>query len=345
TGTYYYFGGRMVKNASAWVYGDRLGSIGKYYPYGQERPSATQYGTEKFTGYLRDAETGLDYADQRYEQPGLGRFLTPDRVMGTPADPGSWNLYAYTCGDPVNRIDRSGMDDCDPENPQDCYCQIYGASDPHCDPNYCPAGICGGGTGTGNGLPSCSDYAKENGLTQTQLFDFLVITQDASRLGLDLSGFSATFPAGMQIAGGQGPSPGIPADQTELVLTGTPAALAVLEQSMCGLQSGYNASTPNCFANGGFDLLHGGTPGNQINFRQDTPTNSMQITGSFSQATGLWTINVDIDPNNPMAFPGGAIRHAGNVLRNSFTGRDTDYSKVANGLGINAYKNNGYCNP
>ena len=66
TGTYYYFGGRMVKNASAWVYGDRLGSIGKYYPYGQERPSATQNGTEKFTGYLRDAETGLDYADQRY---------------------------------------------------------------------------------------------------------------------------------------------------------------------------------------------------------------------------------------------------------------------------------------
>ena len=25
TGTYYYFGGRMVKNGSAWVYGDRLG--------------------------------------------------------------------------------------------------------------------------------------------------------------------------------------------------------------------------------------------------------------------------------------------------------------------------------
>jgi RHS repeat-associated protein len=141
TGTYYYFGGRMIKNESGWVYPDRLGSIGKFYPYGTERPSATTNGTEKFTGYFRDSETGLDYADQRYEQPGMGRFLTPDRMFGKPADPGSWNKYAYTRGDPINRIDPSGMDDCDPENPEDCYCQIY-SSDPHCDPSYCPNGLC-----------------------------------------------------------------------------------------------------------------------------------------------------------------------------------------------------------
>ncbi len=41
---------------------------GKYYPYGQERPSATTNGSEKFATYFRDAETGLDYADQRYFQ-------------------------------------------------------------------------------------------------------------------------------------------------------------------------------------------------------------------------------------------------------------------------------------
>jgi len=104
----------MVKNGSAWVYGDRLGSIGKYYPYGQERPSATQNGTEKFTGYLRDAETGLDYADQRYYQPGMGRFLTADPYMannggsGEPSDPGSWNRFAYVGGDPVNLTDPDG---------------------------------------------------------------------------------------------------------------------------------------------------------------------------------------------------------------------------------------------
>src|SRR5579883_904102 len=102
----------MVKNASAWVYGDRLGSIGKFYPYGQERPSATQNGTEKFTGYLRDAETGLDYADQRYEQPGTGRFLTPDPAeSGDIENPGSLNLYAYVEGDPVNSLDPDGTTD------------------------------------------------------------------------------------------------------------------------------------------------------------------------------------------------------------------------------------------
>jgi len=110
TGSYYYFGGKMIKNAAGWVYTDRLGSIGKYYPYGQERPSATQNGTEKFTGYFRDAETGLDYADQRYEQPGLGRFLTADRMRGDPRVPGSFNKYSYTGGDPVNRGDPSGSE-------------------------------------------------------------------------------------------------------------------------------------------------------------------------------------------------------------------------------------------
>jgi YD repeat-containing protein len=38
--TNYYFGGKLLKHA------DRLGSVGKYYPYGLEKPSATTNGTE-----------------------------------------------------------------------------------------------------------------------------------------------------------------------------------------------------------------------------------------------------------------------------------------------------------
>ena len=110
TETNYYFGGKLIKNANGWVYSDRLASVGKFYPYGVERPSATTNGTEKFTGYFRDAETGNDYADQRYQSPGYGRFLTPDRVKGSAADPSSWNKYAYTEGDPINRVDRSGTE-------------------------------------------------------------------------------------------------------------------------------------------------------------------------------------------------------------------------------------------
>ena len=76
---------------------------GKYFPYGQERPSATTDGKEKFATYFRDSETGLDYADQRYHQVGMGRFMTPDPYMasGGPNDPGSWNRYAYAEGDPA----------------------------------------------------------------------------------------------------------------------------------------------------------------------------------------------------------------------------------------------------
>ena len=66
----------------------------------QERPSATANDKEKFTGYFRDAATGLDYADQRYHQPGGGRFMTPDPYGGSAkvTDPGSWNKYAYVGG-------------------------------------------------------------------------------------------------------------------------------------------------------------------------------------------------------------------------------------------------------
>jgi hypothetical protein len=44
TGTWYYFAGKLIKNANGYVHTDRLGSIGKFYPYGQERVP-TQNGT------------------------------------------------------------------------------------------------------------------------------------------------------------------------------------------------------------------------------------------------------------------------------------------------------------
>ena len=72
---------------------------------------ATSNDTEKFTGYYRDASTGLDYADQRYHQPGVGRFMSPDPFGGSAkaSDPGSWNRYSYVEGDPVNGTDPSGL--------------------------------------------------------------------------------------------------------------------------------------------------------------------------------------------------------------------------------------------
>ena len=87
--------------------------MGHFYPYGQEKPSATQNGTEKFTG-ISGMRRGMDYAINRYHVPGTGRFLTPDPYMNSagPTEPGSWNRYAYTRGDPINRVDRTGLDEC-----------------------------------------------------------------------------------------------------------------------------------------------------------------------------------------------------------------------------------------
>ena len=58
---------------------DRLGSVGKYYPYGEERGGGNPPNDQvKFATYTRDSGTGLDYADQRYYASTFGRFMTPD---------------------------------------------------------------------------------------------------------------------------------------------------------------------------------------------------------------------------------------------------------------------------
>src|SRR5271165_5778963 len=72
-------------------------------------------------GRLGISATGLQYADQRYYASNFGRFMSSDRykASGRAKDPGSWNRYAYTRGDPANRFDPSGRFDCDPED-DDC---------------------------------------------------------------------------------------------------------------------------------------------------------------------------------------------------------------------------------
>ncbi|MBX9602969.1 MAG: hypothetical protein K2X35_18335 [Bryobacteraceae bacterium] len=88
-----YHGGKLVgqyNSAGAHVLktSDRLGSFGKYYPYGEER-NPTGASGEKFATYFHDNVVGLNYADQRWHA-NSGRFLTPDpyQASGGPSDPG-----------------------------------------------------------------------------------------------------------------------------------------------------------------------------------------------------------------------------------------------------------------
>ncbi len=119
-----YFGGKLVgqqlgTNIYEPVIQDRLGSVGKYYPYGEERNSPQLPNDQvKFATYTRDSATGNDYADQRYYTSTLGRFMTPDPYQASvsaakdPTDPQSWNRYPYSGSDPVNHKDPTGMDWC-----------------------------------------------------------------------------------------------------------------------------------------------------------------------------------------------------------------------------------------
>jgi RHS repeat-associated protein len=151
-----YFGGTPIVLNGALVATDRLGSVRAnangeqfaYYPYGLERTS-TPDGRQKFATYFRDGQvngTWEDYADQRYYNPYIGSFWSPDpggMATADPKDPTSWNRYAYAGDDPVNFGDPTGRYrvDCD--------------GDP--DDFGCPGEMRGGGGG-GDGDPCAGSY-------------------------------------------------------------------------------------------------------------------------------------------------------------------------------------------
>lgn len=118
-GSSLYFGGKLIRSNGVTVVTDRLGSVRgnangermSYLPYGQERTS-TADGREKFGTYVRDG-AGQDYADQRYYNPQIGAFWSPDPggvKTADPTNPGSWNRYAYVQGDPINFNDPTGKE-------------------------------------------------------------------------------------------------------------------------------------------------------------------------------------------------------------------------------------------
>lgn len=91
-----------------------------YLPFGEELPAGVGSRTtalgyvadatrQRFTGYEADGETGLNYAQARYQSSVQGRFTSSDPLSGNIADPQSWNMYSYVGNNPVNRTDPTGM--------------------------------------------------------------------------------------------------------------------------------------------------------------------------------------------------------------------------------------------
>jgi RHS repeat-associated protein len=104
---------------------DRLDPVGssryrQFWPYGEQAspamPAATDTEQMKFTGHERDignptsTQDDLDYMHARFYKPLPGRFLSPDPVIsgGARYNPAQWNRYAYTAGNPLNRVDYDG---------------------------------------------------------------------------------------------------------------------------------------------------------------------------------------------------------------------------------------------
>jgi RHS repeat-associated protein len=66
---------------------------------------------QKFTGYERDDETGLDFAEARYYYNNHGRFTAVDPLLasGRSADPQTFNRYAYVMNRPLILTDSTGL--------------------------------------------------------------------------------------------------------------------------------------------------------------------------------------------------------------------------------------------
>ena len=65
------------------------------------------------TAYERDSETDLDFAQDRFYVSKLGRFMSTDNVLISPArayNPQLWNSYSYAGNNPLNFTDPNGME-------------------------------------------------------------------------------------------------------------------------------------------------------------------------------------------------------------------------------------------
>jgi RHS repeat-associated protein len=106
-------GERLLHDALGSVVG-RVGSgsatLFRYDAWGGFRGNAPS-GNEPSAAYAGqhwDADSGLSYAQQRWYDPKVGRFLSEDPVAGDPANPAGLHAFGYANGNPLVFVDPSG---------------------------------------------------------------------------------------------------------------------------------------------------------------------------------------------------------------------------------------------
>ncbi|MGD0938280.1 MAG: RHS repeat-associated core domain-containing protein [Terracidiphilus sp.] len=92
--------GVLEQTCASLPYGDGLACTGG------DLVSPTEH---HFTGKERDTESGNDYFGARYYSSAMGRFMSPDPLSGSIADPQSLNRYVYAQNTPLIATDPTGM--------------------------------------------------------------------------------------------------------------------------------------------------------------------------------------------------------------------------------------------
>jgi RHS repeat-associated protein len=108
TGNVYYYGNdalgtpEILTNSNNVITWEAI-----YKPFGEAGVQSYSSVTNnfRFPGQYYDQETGLHYNYNRYYDPSVGRYLTPDPI----GQAGGLNLFAYVGNDPVNNFDPMGL--------------------------------------------------------------------------------------------------------------------------------------------------------------------------------------------------------------------------------------------
>jgi RHS repeat-associated protein len=307
-----------------------------YFPYGEERtPSIGD--RNKFGTYHRD-QTGLDYADQRYYNSAIGRFLSADPYEGSaaPSNPRSWGRGAYVEGDPVNANDPNGLT-------ADFETTAFG----HRYPDFCwvmpehhecagypfPMNMTSFGFPPGNAVnilafklppppePDClptalpSEYGslvsegQWDDLSRDERVAFLNFTAVAAAVNMPLDGWVLMA---------------VVRDRMFLATASTANNSPVQGLTL------WLTSSPN-FTSTSVDPLVGPVhSGMEANFRQNVPWYAMQV--NTNSRSGI--VEIDIDYANPAWGVLPLIGHSLEVSFNRLLGRTTDPYRVADALRI-----------
>jgi RHS repeat-associated protein len=94
---------RMTLDTSGNVVGRQA-----HLPFGEDFAESGTQQKHHLTSYERDAESGMDYAVNRYHNSSVGRFSSVDPIVRNIADPQSLNRYSYVQNDPINLVDPDG---------------------------------------------------------------------------------------------------------------------------------------------------------------------------------------------------------------------------------------------